>query len=279
MDYETWWRTIWVPENLGHLEIGGVQLGDLVANVVDRGVVNTVTGLDIASRTSLNDLWLRDLKETKTARESAIALAVEKAGPSANMVLAWADGIEAFMNGQYQKGVEKISPALLRNLVIANRLRTEGAMDSKGAEIIAKGGFTTGELIGKTVGFNPDILANQQKLAFKMQAMEQRIKNERSKLLNNLGREYIEADNSNKPDAWKKYVKRLDEIEKFNTKHPEYAITDENRDDSIDKRLEERAKTEEWSGMRIDMEKATPQQTQAILNATKEIERRKRERE
>jgi len=279
MDYETWWRTIWVPENLGHLEIGGVQLGDLVSNVVDRGVVNTVTGLDIASRTSLNDLWLRDLKETKTARESAVALAVEKAGPSANMVLAWADGIEAFMNGQYQKGVEKISPALLRNLVIANRLRTEGAMDNKGAEIIAKGGFTTGELIGKAVGFNPDILANQQRLAFKMQAMEQRIKNERSKLLNNLGREYIEADNSNKPDAWKKYVKRLDEIEKFNTKHPEYVITDENRDDSIDKRLEERAKTEEWSGMRIDMEKATPQQTQAILNATKEIERRKRERE
>lgn len=276
MDYETWWRTVWIPENLGHLEIGGVQLGDLVTKVVDRGVVNTLTGLDIASRTSLNDLWLRDLKETKTARESAVALAIEKAGPSANMVLSWADGIEAFMNGQYQKGVEKISPALIRNFVVANRLREEGAMDSKGAEIIAKGGFTTGELIGKTVGFNPDILANHQRLAFKMQAMEQRIKNERSKLLNNLGREYIEADNSNKPESWKKYVKRLDEVEKFNIKHPEYAITDDNREDSIDKRLEERATAEEWSGMRIDMEKATPQQVQAILNATKEIEERKK---
>ena len=92
----------------------------------------------------------------------------------------------------------------------------------------------------------------------------------------------IQVGNSEWP-KWEKVMSAdpvpLDEIEKFNTKHPEYAITDENRDDSIDKRLEERAKTEEWSGMRIDMEKATPQQTQAILNATKEIERRKRERE
>jgi hypothetical protein len=279
MDYETWWRNVWVPENLGHLEIGGVQLGDLVTKVVDRGAVNALTGLDIASRTSLNDLWLRDIKETKTIRESAIALAVEKAGPSANMVLAWADGIEAFMNGQYQKGIEKISPALLRNLEIANRLREEGAMDSKGAEIIAKGGFTTGELIGRAVGFNSDILSNHQKLAFKMQAFDQRVNNQRSKLLNNVGREYIELDNFGTDSARKKYLNRLDEVEKFNRRHPEYAIKPENIESSIEKRLKERGVTENWSGIRIDPEKATPQQKEAIINATKEIERRKRERE
>lgn len=279
MDYETWWRTVWLPENLGYLKIGGVQLGDLVTKVVDRGAVNALTGLDIASRTSLNDLWLRDVKETKTLRESAIALAVEKAGPSANLVLAWADGIEAFMNGQYQKGVEKISPALLRNIVIANRLRTEGAMDSKGAEIIAKGGFTTGELIGRFVGFNSDILSNHQKLAFKMQAMDQRLNNERSKLLNNVGREYIELDNFDTDAAREKYVKRLDEVEKFNRKHPEYAIKPKNIKDSIEKRLKERGVAENWGGIRIDPKKATPQQKEAIINATKEIEERKRERE
>jgi hypothetical protein len=279
MDYETWWRNVWVPENLGHLEIGGVQLGDLVTKVVDRGAVNALTGLDIASRTSLNDLWLRDIKETKTIRESAIALAVEKAGPSANMVLAWADGIEAFMNGQYQKGIEKISPALLRNLEIANRLREEGAMDSKGAEIIAKGGFTTGELIGRAVGFNSDILSNHQKLAFKMQAFDQRVNNQRSKLLNNVGREYIELDNFGTDSARKKYLNRLDEVEKFNRRHPEYAIKPENIESSIEKRLKERGVTENWSGIRIDPEKATPQQKEAVINATKEIERRKRERE
>jgi hypothetical protein len=279
MDYETWWRTVWLPENLGHLEIGGMQLGDLATKIVDRGVVNALTGLDVASRTSLNDLWLRDLKETKTVRESAIALAIEKAGPSANMVLSWADGIEAFMNGQYQKGVEKISPALIRNFVVANRLREEGAMDSKGAEIIAKGGFTTGELIGKTVGFNPDILANHQKLAFKMQALDQRLNNERSKLLNNAGREYIELDNFGTDSAREKYINRLDEVEKFNRRHPEYAIKPKNIKDSIEKRLKERGVAEDWSGIRIDPKKATPQQKEAIVNATKEIERRKRERE
>ena len=267
MDYETWWRTVWLPEKMGHITIGGRPL----SAIIERGPVNGLTGLDISSRTSLNDLWLRDTKETKTAREGALALAVEKAGPSANMILSYADAYEAFTNGDYQKGVEKISPALVRNFVMTHKYATEGAKDNKGAEIMAQGTFTSGELLGQAIGFRSDLLANTQQVAFKMNAINQRVDNERTKTLNNLAREYLVGENTGK---WDGYLKQLDKREKFNTRYPEKAITDDQLIDSLDKRQKQRG--EAWAGVTVD-EKSMPYAGEAMLNITDEIARREKE--
>jgi hypothetical protein len=269
MDYETWWRTVWLPEVLGDMSIAGIPLTE----VADRGLVNYVTGLDVASRTSLNDLWLRDTKETKTARESAVALAMEKAGPSAAMILSLADAYEAFGNGDYQKGIEKMSPALIRNFIVAHKYATEGARDTKGADLILQGGFTTGELLGQSIGFRPDILSHTQQVAFKLNSARQRIEIERTKLLNNATREYF---NGQRTGNFDKYIKQLEKIEKFSTKYPEFGIDEDQLSSSIDKREEQMATTEEWSGMPID-EKFAPIGAEPALNATKEIDKRNKE--
>jgi hypothetical protein len=269
MDYETWWRTVWLPEVLGDMSIAGIPLTE----VADRGLVNYVTGLDVASRTSLNDLWLRDTKETKTARESAVALAMEKAGPSAAMILSLADAYEAFGNGDYQKGIEKMSPALIRNFIVAHKYATEGARDTKGADLILQGGFTTGELLGQSIGFRPDILSHTQQVAFKLNSARQRIEIERTKLLNNATREYF---NGQRTGNFDKYIKQLEKIEKFSTKYPEFGIDEDQLSSSIDKREEQMATTEEWSGMPVD-EKFAPIGAEPALNATKEIDKRNKE--
>ena len=269
MDYETWWRTVWLPEVLGDMSIAGIPLTE----VADRGLVNYVTGLDVASRTSLNDLWLRDTKETKTARESAVALAMEKAGPSAAMILSLADAYEAFGNGDYQKGIEKMSPALIRNFIVAHKYATEGARDTKGADLILQGGFTTGELLGQSIGFRPDILSHPQQVAFKLNSARQRIEIERTKLLNNATREYF---NGQRTGNFDKYIKQLEKIEKFSTKYPEFGIDEDQLSSSIDKREEQMATTEEWSGMPVD-EKFAPIGAEPALNATKEIDKRNKE--
>ena len=269
MDYETWWRTVWLPEVLGDMSIAGISLTE----VADRGLANYVTGLDIASRTSLNDLWLRDTKETKTARESAVALAMEKAGPSAAMILSLADAYEAFGNGDYQKGIEKMSPALIRNFIMAHKYATEGARDTKGADLILQGGFTTGELLGQSIGFRPDILSHPQQVAFKLNSARQRIEIERTKLLNNATREYFNSQRTGNFDG---YLKQLEKIEKFSIKYPEFGIDEDQLSSSIDKREEQMATTEEWSGMPVD-EKFAPIGAEPALNATKEIDKRNKE--
>jgi hypothetical protein len=269
MDYETWWRSVWLPETLGHIEVGGVKLSDLV----ERGVANQITGLDIASRTSLNDLWLRDTKATSTVRESVLALAIEKAGPSANMILSWADAYEAFGNGDYQKGIERMSPAFIRNFVLTYKYATEGAKDIEGGELILKDTFTTGELIGQAVGFRPDLLSDYQQLAFALKTNENRIKIERNKLMRNATREFFKGMSSNK---WGGYDKQLDKIDKFNIKHPEYEIDQESLDESVERKEQMIADTETWGGMPIN-EKFEAYGAESALNKIKKIEERNKE--
>jgi len=230
LDFELWFRTRWLPEQLGAVKVAGQDL----AAIVERGVANAITGLDISSRTSLNNLWMRDTKENATMRDSAAALALEKAGPTANMVLSWAEAYEAFMQGDYSKGVKKALPAGFRNFVTAYEQWKEGAKDNKGAKILSKDAFTTGELIGQAIGFRSDALSNLQYATFKVIGLEQKINNERNLLLKQLDREFQKKD-------MKAFGKYMREINEFNMRHPSFAITDENVADTLETRGEQRA--------------------------------------
>jgi len=232
MSYELWWRTVWLKEQLGGTQIAGYDLAD----VIERGPVNAITGVDISSRTSLNNMWLRETKETATTRESALALAVEKAGPTANMILSQLDAYDAFMQGDYEKGVLKAAPAGFRNWINAARYYKEGAKDNKGAEILSRDAFTTGELIFQAVGFRSDLLANTQYVTFKVIGLEQKILNERTKIMNQIDRAYREKDF----DAYTEYY---GDMQKFNNKYPTYQITTDNLVDSLERRQEQRGKS------------------------------------
>jgi hypothetical protein len=232
MSYELWWRTVWLKEQLGGTQIAGYDLAD----VVERGPVNAITGVDISSRTSLNNMWMRDSKETATARESALALAVEKAGPTANMILSQLDAYDAFMQGDYKRGVLKAAPAGFRNWINAANYYKEGAKDNKGAEILSRDAFTTGELIFQAVGFRSDLLANTQYVTFKVIGLQQKILNERTKIMNQIDRAYRQEDF----DAYTKYY---EDMQKFNTKYPTYEITTDNLVDSLERKQEQRAKS------------------------------------
>lgn len=230
MDFQFWFRTVWLPENLGGTKIGGKSL----AEIFERGPTNALTGLDISSRTSLNNLWMRDTKEYKTIRENAAAMALEKAGPSANMILSWAEAYEAFMQGDYKKGVQKATPAGFRNFANAYELWKEGAKDNKGVQLLSKDAFTTGELIGQAVGFRSDQLSNLQYVTFKVIGLEQKILNERNLLLNQLKREHAAGNGA----AYAKYIGKMNE---FNKEHPSYAIDADDLYKSIFTAAEQRA--------------------------------------
>ena len=232
MSYELWWRTVWLKEQLGGTQVAGYDLAD----VIERGPVNAITGVDISSRTSLNNMWLRDTKETATTRESALALAVEKAGPTANMILSQLDAYDAFMQGDYKKGVLKAAPAGFRNWINAARYYEEGAKDNKGAEILSRDAFTTGELIFQAVGFRSDLLANTQYVTFKVIGLEQKILNERTKIMNQIDRAFREKDF----DAYTDYY---GDMQKFNNKYPTYQITTDNLVDSLERKQEQRGKS------------------------------------
>jgi hypothetical protein len=266
LSFELWVRTVWLEEQLGGTRIGGKKLSE----IVERGLVNAMTGLDISGRTSLNNMWLRDTKEAKNVREGAMALALEKAGPSANMFLSWAEAYEAFKQGDYDKGVSRALPAGFRNFKTSYDLWTEGAKDNKGTQILSKDAFSTGQLIFQAVGFRSDLLANTQYVTFKVIGLEQKILNERTQLLNRLDREFREKD-------FKAFSETLSKrINKFNREYPSYALESDDVTGSIESRAEQRA--ESYRGVKLT-EKNVPVFIKALRpsrEAAREAEERGR---
>jgi hypothetical protein len=231
LSFELWFRTVYLKEMLGSVEIGGVKLSD----IVERGPVNAFSGVDISSRTSLNNIWLREMKEEKTLKDTAIAFAVEHIGPSPNMLLAWAEAWDAFSNGDYDKGVRKLAPAGFRNFIAADKLWKEGAKDSKGAQILSKDAFSTGLLIAQAVGFRSDLLANTQYVTFKVIGIEQKILNDRQLLLNNMEREFRSKEFKKFSDLISK------DVLKWNARFPSYAIESDDIEKSLLTKAEQRA--------------------------------------
>jgi hypothetical protein len=269
LSFELWFRTVWLEEQLGGTRIGGKKLSE----IVERGLANAVTGLDISGRTSLNNMWLRDTKESKNVREGAMALALEKAGPSANMILSWLEAGEAFYQGDYNKGVSRALPAGFRNFKTSYDLFTEGAKDNKGVEILSKDAFSTGLLIFQAVGFRSDLLANTQYVTFKVIGLEQKILNERTQILNQLDREFREKD-------FKGFNETLSKrVNKFNREYPSYELEADDVTGSIYTRAEQRA--ESYRGVKLT-EKNVPVFIKALRpsrEAAREAEEKGREKQ
>jgi signal peptidase I len=263
MDPMFWFRTIFLPSQLGHITIGGKTL----SSIVERGPINALTGLDISGRTGMSNLWSHDSKEYKTVREELIAAALDRAGPSVSMVLSLADAYDAFSKGDMQKGVEKMLPAGFRNFVVAHKYATEGAKDVTGAPIMSKDSFRRGELIGRAIGFQPDLLANAQYVNFRANGLALRIENERTELLNSLNRDLVKSD-------FKKFSGVLKEIQKFNSKHPSYEITEDNITGSLEKRAEQRASS--LKGV-VLTDKNVPVFIKSLAASRKELAEREKE--
>jgi hypothetical protein len=235
LDFKTWFFEVFLPENLGDVKLGGVPVSDLIT----RGPLNAITGEDIGSRVGLADLWGRDSKETKTSRDSAIAFMLDHfGGPTASMGLGFADAYDAYAMGDYQKMMERMLPAVARNLVVANKYADEGMKTGRGVELIGKDDVKMGEIIGQAIGFRPDILAATQGPAFKYSGIEQKINNQRNLILNKL--DFQLRKDTDEGD--RKYNEILEnEVAKFRIKYPSYGLDDDSIYNSLMKKAEQRA--------------------------------------
>lgn len=229
LDYWTWWRTVWLPEYMGNIGIFGRPLTEVVglseqqlADLIDRGPTNMLTGVDIASRTSINptDMFAGQNKEVRTTKEGALQFAEDRAGPFVGMILSYMDAYDAFADGDMQRGMEKMLPAIARNPAVAFKYYNEGIKDYKGATILKKDSMTTGRLIYQAIGFRLDEVANQQKFLFQLSKIENKVRFEREDILKNLRNSYQKKD-------FGRYRDWMKEREEFNRKYPSYAIDDD----------------------------------------------------
>jgi hypothetical protein len=109
----------------------------------------------------------------------------------------------------------------------------EGAR-TKGGDVLLND-LTATELAMQAIGLQPDRLAQKQKAAVSMKQKEQKIKDERSAIMNRL---WLERDD---PEG---FSDALDRAIDFSEKHPALAITGEKINKSFQKRARRAAEVE-----------------------------------
>ena len=251
LNFEEYFKQVWIPEHLGEMTIGGKPVSELVL----RGPVNFFTGLDVSSRTSLNDMWFKDQIASKTPREGAIQVAVAHAGPSVNLILSYLDGIKAYGDGDMQKFGEKVLPAVARGPLASMKYFREGAKGVHGEELLSQDSFTAGALLFQAIGFREDNLANLQDVNFKMYTEGQKISIERNNILRNIGDAYMKGQDD-------RFAEWLGKVGEFDKKFPikGVVITGESIRSSLKKIDEARGKN--WRGLAL-----TPQNIMLFMEA------------
>ena len=247
LDYETWFRTEFLPSVFGNTGL---------ANLAEYGALNRLTGLDFSSRLSLNDMWFRDPTPGHTVKESIANLGLLLGGPAANLGLSFMQGLEAFSNGDYEQGMEKILPGSISNLIASHRIGKEGYQDYQGAQLVQPGKVPTSELIGKGMGYSPAAIASAQTKAFKAQAVDKQVLSERAFIEKQLKDNYRKmTDPALSPEKQERFFDRFqDAVEKvmaFSEKHPEYEFKDDEVEQALGLSAEKRATAELFGGVNI----------------------------
>jgi hypothetical protein len=252
IDYETWFRTELLPKYFGNPEL---------ARLVEYGVLNKLTGLDVSSRLSLNDMWFRDPQPGKNLTDTFLNWGQVLGGAAASTALGAAQGIQLMSQGEYERGLEKLTPASISKLLMAHRYATEGIQTTQGAQLVEKGKVPKSELVGQAMGYAPARIAEAQNIAFKEQATEKAITRERQSIVGSIKDNFRKSIDFNRPDVNerfdKKFQEAMDKAIDFSLRHPEHEIKDSEINKAIEDELKKVIETEMGSGIRMTEKNAT----------------------
>jgi hypothetical protein len=227
---EFWFRNKWMPETFGGVKIAGKGLDE----ILDRGVITALTGYDITSSLSMNNMWFPEQKEQPTAVGEMQSWLLSLAGPGASLATQQVPkAIDNFSQGKIMQGMEQLAPALFRGSLTAARYGKEGATTTSGAVIKEPEEFTAGQLLAQSAGFVTEGLQAKREAIFKLQGEIMKVKQERTKLLDRLDLEINKGSDEDVEQAF-------DKVFKFNSRNPMDAIDSENIRQSLKKQMQRR---------------------------------------
>lgn len=239
MDFEYWFRNVYLPEFCGDATIMGMKLSELI----DSGVLNTATGVDVASGISLNNLWFHDTPDANRWKDGFDNLLISMMGPGVSVGRQAAASIDDFNNGEFIKGTEKLLPAFFRGTATAIRYDQEGAKSATGAEIKAKEDFTMAQLTAQALGFRTTGLAQIMNNNFAIQQMVNKLTGQRANLMKRLDVAIESGNDANVDEV-------LDDMDTFGAKYPTYRIKNSEIASSLKAREKVRRQSE--AGLYLD---------------------------
>ena len=229
VDFETWFRTVYLPEHLGHTGL---------AKLIEYGPF----GAGFSSHISINNM----LSFGDKPNESLLQTALDGFNAVPGAIKNYYDGGHALINGEYEKGFEKLLPGSLSSILAAGRIVEEGLRTSNGDQIegFEKGKVPASIIAAQAVGFRPGEVINQQNKDFKMMNDERVVELERAQLSAKLKDAFIKSMDTDKGPAYterfdKQFEEILDKMGEFGERHPEIAFDNSKDPKEINGMLEQ----------------------------------------
>lgn len=130
------------------------MLGADAANAIARGPVNALTGADIASRVSLDNLWLREPERELEGKALADYWLEQAAGPIfGGLFVNSMRGLQMIQEGNIERGVEAMTPKAIRDFMRTARYTAEGVQSQRGDVLIED--LSPMQLIMQAAGLSP----------------------------------------------------------------------------------------------------------------------------
>ena len=216
--------------------------GANAGTALTRGSLNALTGLDIGSRVKLDEMWFRDGRKNQDEVEALQTFLVDLLGPTIGIGVNAARAVQLWNQGHGDRAVEAISPAFIKNAMIAQRMAREGGATTLRGDMLTENPSPF-ILMMQGLGLRSQELAERQYYNITVKGQEQEILKKRQNLLNYYGLTFMSNDTEANEEAFEK-------IMEFNDKHPSVRIPADSITGSIIERMKKSAQTE--NGLYID---------------------------
>lgn len=181
-----------------------------------KGPLNKLLNLDIASRTGFNNMLWRDDPRRLAELGPLLYTMQQLTGPFGSIVLSAERAKKNFEEGEYTRGIEAMTPAIIRNFTRAIRFGTEGMLTKDGIKIVDDP--SAWNIVMQAGGFSPADLAEARQRGSVMLEANRKISLRKAALLNQMDAARTSGDSEG-------IQRTLESITRFNQKNPSYRIT------------------------------------------------------
>jgi len=193
-----------------------------------KGLLNYVTNVEIASRTGLSDLIIRDSGK-QDSQTIALTMMEMLGGPVFGVASRVERGLDMIRDGNVQRGIENILPSSLGNILKGIRYSTEGTTTLRGDPIT--GEVNPWNVAAQAFGFAPADYTRQLEINNRQKGIDKSVNQEETKLK----RQYYTATRMGDSQGRKEARDKLLEL---GAKHPSLEINAGTIGDVLDRSIE-----------------------------------------
>jgi len=181
-----------------------------VGALAHKGVVNELFMADVAARTGFNGLLWKD-DDKRLEEVGPVLFAAEQIfGPSYAAFMGFFRGYKDYKEGHYDRALEAVTPAFIRNNLKTYRFAVEGAESRSGEKIFDD--FNSYELFMQALGFTPVEVARRSELAGALASRVNDVEKRKTALLNRLYLARINKDREGEREV-REDIKRFNQNE------------------------------------------------------------------